>query len=68
VIATESHRVSNWKQAVEEWNRRHSEDGWRSSYAPQLQCKHCSSRGLMLTTIYGATTATCGSCEARWEL
>jgi hypothetical protein len=68
MIATESHRESSWKQAVAEWNRRHTEDGWRSSYAPTLACVQCGAAGLMLTTIYGFTRAMCAACEHTWEI
>lgn len=60
MIATESHRVSNWKQAVEEWNRRSLEHGgYRSGFDPLMACRECSAVGCILTTKDGTTTARC---------
>ena len=69
MLATGSHRrVSNWRDAVEEWNRTNAQDGgWRSSFNPQMACPKCPAKGIMLTTIHGATTATC-SCGHSWLL
>lgn len=69
MYATESHReVSSFKEAVEEWNRRHTDDGWRSSYAPQMRCLQCPAVGMLLTTIHGTTTAKCSGCGYSWVL
>jgi hypothetical protein len=67
--ADASHRpVSSFREAVAEWNRRLTEDGWRSSFAPQLTCPTCAAVGAMLSTICGHTHATCTACSHRWEL
>lgn len=69
MIATGSHRpMSNWREAVEEWNQRTKDtQSWRSSFDPQMPCPKCKAKGQMLTTIHGATTATC-SCGFSWVL
>ena len=70
-LATESHRqVSSFREAVEEWNRRHKDDGYRSSYAPQMKCLKCEHVGAILSTIHGLTKATCGdeTCRHMWVL
>lgn len=68
MIATEDHRESNWRQAVKEWNARTKDtNSWRSGFAPTMACPKCPVVGMMLTTIAGATTATC-SCGHSWVL
>ena len=56
--------MSAFRDAVAEWNRRLTDDGWRSMPA-ELQCPQCHESGVILTTIYGRTTATC-PCGHTW--
>ena len=56
--------MSNWREAVADWNKRLQDDGWRSTTA-QLTCPTCHQIGVILTTIYGQTKATC-PCGQTW--
>lgn len=59
--------MSSFSEAVKEWNERAKEDGWRSSFAPQMPCSQCKNVGMMLTTIHGLTKASC-ECGYSWVL
>jgi hypothetical protein len=56
--------MSEFLDAVAEWNRRLTDDGYRSA-AVDLPCVKCQQAGVILTTIYGRTTALC-PCGHTW--
>ena len=61
--------MSNWAEAVAEWNIRLKDDGHRSAFEPEAQCVKCKQeRCITLTTIHGKTTAACDCCGHAWTV
>lgn len=54
---------------IAEWNRRLKDTGWRSAPAPDLPCEKCQQdRCVVVTTLYGKTTAACDCCGHGWRV
>jgi len=62
--------MSAFREAVAEWNRRFTTEGYRSAPAPEdLECPKCHQpRQIVLTTIAGTTRAFCSCCSHAWVI